>query len=364
MSDAVRIGIIGTGFARTTQIPAFLACEGARVVAIASGHRENAARVAQTFNIPHVAEDWRDLVARDDVDLVSIVTPPATHMEMALAALDAGKAVLCEKPMAMNADETRRMVERAERTGAFALIDHELRFLNGRRQMRELVQSGEIGRVTHIKIFFRNATRARPDRPWNWWSDAKQGGGVLGAIGSHAVDSVRWLLGTEIKEVCCSLATHIKERRDAQTGAMRPVTSDDEALLLLRLAKTDLVEGATGLISLSVVEAGRQDHFTEIFGTRGALRIEERGELWRAEPSGDRWEMVPVEPTDLAPGLVDNGWSRGFTAFAREIVKALHKGRRSVEGAATFADGHRVQLVLDAARRAHESGCWTSVNGS
>ncbi|MER3428384.1 MAG: gfo/Idh/MocA family oxidoreductase [Pyrinomonas sp.] len=362
MSDTVRIGIIGTGFARTTQIPAFLACEGARVVAIASGHRANAERVAQTFGIPHVADRWQELIARDDVDLVSIVTPPSTHMEMALAALDAGKAVLCEKPMAMNADETRRMVERAERSGAFALVDHELRFLNGRRRMRDMVRDGAIGKVIHIKILFRNATRAHPDRPWNWWSDEKQGGGVLGAIGSHAVDSVRWLLGAEVKEICCSLATHIKERRDAQTGALRRVTSDTEALLLMRLAKTDLVEDATGLISLSVVEAGQQEHFTEIFGRRGALRIEERGELWRADLDANRWEQVPVEPDDLAPGLQDNGWSRGFTAFARAIVAALREGRRTVEEAATFADGHRVQLVLDAARRAHERGCWTSVD--
>ncbi|HEX8119527.1 MAG TPA: Gfo/Idh/MocA family oxidoreductase, partial [Pyrinomonadaceae bacterium] len=88
--EVVGVGVIGTGFARTTQLPAFKACEGARVVAIASGHRENAEAVARDFRIPFVAGDWREVVARDDVDLVSIVTPPSTHAEMALAALDAG----------------------------------------------------------------------------------------------------------------------------------------------------------------------------------------------------------------------------------------------------------------------------------
>src|SRR5215210_6298122 len=96
----INIGIIGTGFARTTQIPAFRACEGARVLALASGHRENAERVAREFEIPFVASDWRELLAREEVDLVSIATPPATHAEMALAALAAGKGVLCEKPTA------------------------------------------------------------------------------------------------------------------------------------------------------------------------------------------------------------------------------------------------------------------------
>src|SRR6266571_8768360 len=107
----IRIGIIGAGFARTTQIPGFKNCDGARVVAIASGHREHAEKVAREFDIEHVDSDWHALVARHDVDLVSVVTPPVKHCEMTLAALENGKAVLCEKPMAMNADEARRMTE-------------------------------------------------------------------------------------------------------------------------------------------------------------------------------------------------------------------------------------------------------------
>src|SRR5437660_2679130 len=104
----IRIGIIGAGFARSTQIPGFKACEGARIVAIASARREHAEEVAREFDIEHVEDDWRALVARDDVNLVSVVTPVVTHCEMTLAALERRKAVLCEKPMAMNADEALR----------------------------------------------------------------------------------------------------------------------------------------------------------------------------------------------------------------------------------------------------------------
>src|ERR1044072_84361 len=125
-NHTINIGIIGAGFARTTQIPGFRAWVGARVVAIASRHRENAERVAREFDIEHVASDWREVVERDDVALISIVTPPATHMEMTLAALNAGKAVLCEKPMAMDANEADAMRSRASRLGQLALIDHEL----------------------------------------------------------------------------------------------------------------------------------------------------------------------------------------------------------------------------------------------
>jgi predicted dehydrogenase len=187
----VRIGIVGAGFARTTQIPAFKNCEGARVVAIASRHRENAESLAKEFGIEHVANDWRELVARDDVDLVSIVTPPATHCEITLAALDNNKHVLCEKPMAMNAGEARRMTERAREAGVLALIDHELRFLNNRQTMRAMLHQGEIGTVRHCNYLFRSDYRNSGS--WDWWSDKVMGGGTLGAIGSHATDSFRFV---------------------------------------------------------------------------------------------------------------------------------------------------------------------------
>src|SRR5918994_1204735 len=119
----VGIGIIGTGFARTTQIPGFRDCMGAKIVAIASRKRERAEAVAKEFGIEYVADDWQELIAHKDVDLVSIVTPPSTHMEIALAALDQRKAVLCEKPMALNAGEAARMVAKANAAGVLALID-------------------------------------------------------------------------------------------------------------------------------------------------------------------------------------------------------------------------------------------------
>src|SRR4030095_11125540 len=169
----------------------------------------NAAKVAQEFAIDHVDRDWRDLVKRDDVDLVSIVTPPVLHLEMTLAALDQGKAVLCEKPMAMNSGEAKQMTDAAAKAGVLALIDHELRFLKSRRTMRSMLHNDAIGSVRHCNYVFRSDYRALPDRPWDWWSDEKMGGGTLGAIGSHVIDSFRWMLDTEIKSISSLLSTHI-----------------------------------------------------------------------------------------------------------------------------------------------------------
>jgi predicted dehydrogenase len=358
---AVRIGIIGAGFARSTQIPAFKACDGAEIVAISSAHREHAEEVAREFGIQHVEGDWRALVARDDIDLVSIVTPVVTHYEMTLAALDHGKAVLCEKPMAMDAGESLKMTERAREAGVLALIDHELRFLPGRLKMRELLVRGDIGKLQHTKLTFRADSRSDPNRPWNWWSDVRQGGGALGAIGSHVIDGWRWLLGAEIDEVSCNLATHIRERKD-EAGKKRPVTSDDEANLIVRFAASELADGATGTASMSLVESGAPEHCLELFGSAGALKIEDSGKLWQTKRGESQWRPVEIDRGELAAGMSDVGWARGFTTFSRKIVATLRDGRTALEGAATFADGHRTQLVLDAARRADQSGCRTKVD--
>lgn len=360
--SGVGIGIIGTGFARTTQMPAFRACEGARLIGVASGRRENAERVAREFKVPFATDDWRQLMERDDVHLVSIVTPPSTHAEMTLAALDAGKAVLCEKPMAMNAEETERMSKRAAEAGRLALIDHELRFLPARRRMREMILGGEIGEVRHAKVLFRADSRASRERAWDWWSDREAGGGVLGAIGSHAVDTLHFMLDRDVSHVFCELATHVSERPVPGTNETRAVTTDDEALMLLYFGGGDAAPGrATGVVELSVVEPGKAEHRVEVFGSEGALKIEGDGELWRARVGSGAWERVEAEAAPLAAGMNDNEWSRGFTVFAREIVNALREGRTNVEGAATFDDGHRIQLVLDAARNSYESGCRVTV---
>ena len=355
--DYIGVGIIGTGFARKTQIPAFRACEGARVVAIASAHRENAERVAREFDIKYFTDDWRTLIARDDVDLVSIVTPPVTHLEMTLAVLDTGRAVLCEKPMAMNSVETEAMLKRATDTGRLALVDHELRFLPGRQRMRELLTTGEIGHVYHAKLLFRADSRADVTRSWNWWSDKEAGGGALGAIGSHAVDAFRWLLGTEVSGVFAKLATHVTQRSIRQTSEVRPVTTDDEANLTLLFADSELTNGTTGTISLSVVESGRPEHRLEIFGSKGVLMLQ-ADKLWRARTGEGEWQAVQVGIGELAEGMSDNEWSRGFTSYSSAIIGALREGATRVEGAASFGDGHQTQMVLDAAHASNEKGCW------
>jgi len=227
--------------------------------------------------------------------------------------------------------------------------------------MRAMLQNGEVGNVRHCNYLFRSDYRGVLDRQWDWWSDSAMGGGTLGAIGSHAIDSFRWILDAEVSEVCCMLSTHITERPDKSTGQARPVTTDDEAKLMLRFADFSLGKSATGAVSLSVVESGKYENRLEVFGTKGALRAEENGDLFHSPAGSGIWKKVEVEQAQIAAGMREGSWSSGFTAFSAAIVEALQAGRTTVSGAATFEDGLQIQLVLDAARGSNEERSWKTV---
>ena len=356
MKEKVRVGIIGTGFAKTVQIPAFQKCEGAEIVSVASAHLENAERVARDFNIAHFTDDWRETAGHEAIDLICITTPPVFHREMTLFALERGKHILCEKPMAMNAEEAREMLEKSKEKNTLCLIDHELRFLNGRQTAREMIQSGEVGKIRHVKYNFRAPHRGSPDLPWNWWSDSEAGGGALGAIGSHVFDSLRWFTGAEIRSVFCQLQTHVKERRDQKSGVMRSVTTDDEANLILRFADGELNEDATANISCSMVEYPSYQNRIEIFGTKGAIRVEYDSEFFIGKAGEEAWRKVEFDLNKGVEGARATGWNNGFLAFAAEIVRSLREGKPSVENAATFEDGYKIQLLMDAARESDKTG--------
>ncbi len=356
MNEKVRVGIIGTGFARTVQIPAFQKIRNVEVVSVASAHAENAGRVAREFGIAHFTDDWRETVGREDVDLICITTPPVFHKEMTLLALAENKHVLCEKPMAMTADEAREMTQKAAEKNILALIDHELRFLNGRRKAREILQSGEIGKIRHAKYNFRAPHRGSPDSPWNWWSEISMGGGALGAIGSHVFDSLRWFTSAEIAQIFCQLQTHVKQRRDPKSSEIKRVTTDDEANLILRFADGEFCEDATANVSLSMVEYPSYQNRVEFFGTKGAIRVEYDGEFFIGKPDGETWNKVEFDLNEGLENARDTGWNNGFLTLASEIVRAIQNGETTVENAATFADGLQVQLLMDAARKSDELG--------
>ncbi len=354
MKDSIGVGIIGTGFARKVQMPAFAACRNARIVSVASGSFENAKTAATEFGAEHFTSNWRETAGHADVDLVCITTPPSLHREMTLAAIENGKHVLCEKPMAMTVAEAAEMTASAEKAGVLALIDFELRFQPGRQKAYAMIRNGEIGKIRHAKWSFRAPQRGNPNLPWNWWSDIEQGGGALGAINSHIIDSFHWFLGTEVSSVFCQLHSHVKRR--PYDGGFRDVTTDDEANMILRFDDGELCDDATGIVSVSMLEQPEYVSRFEIFGTDGAMRIDHRGDVFIAKNGEGEWTAVEVEFGKAVPGLPDTGFPRGFMEFAPRIIEAIREGKPDIEYAATFNDGLKVQRVQDAARESNATG--------
>jgi Oxidoreductase family, NAD-binding Rossmann fold len=160
-----RIGIIGTGFGARVQTPLFREA-GLDVVALAGFHPEKTHEIAGELGV-RAHDDWRELVAASDIDLVSVTSPPSEHREMAIAVLDAGKHCLCEKPTALNADEARQLVDAAKRhPNQIAIIDHELRFVPSWRDARSRI--GEIGAIRYAEVRYASPSRGDRKRAWNW----------------------------------------------------------------------------------------------------------------------------------------------------------------------------------------------------
>lgn len=349
MTDTpVRIGFIGSGFARRVQLPGLALVPGARATAVASGHRANAEAVAREFGLAHVFDDGAELARSPDVDLVIISSTPDSHARYAIAALEARKHVLCEKPMAIDAFDASQMVAAAAaHPDRLAWIDHELRYEPNRRRARDLIRSGAIGELRHIELILKPYLRGdgRPqafDAPWNWWYDAARGGGILGAVGSHLIDLCRFWSGSEIRHVAGLAETFVKQRRD-EAGVVRPVTADDFASCVLQTAA-----GAVATITLSTVAHHGPGHLGQVTGSEGTLLLSGETKLEFAK-SGGALEDVSV-PDDLwEQTRTNNMWARSFVRLMREMVGVINGAAPRGEPA-TFTDGWQVQRVLDAVR--------------
>ena len=346
---SLRVGVIGTGFGRRVQLPALRLVPGAQVTAVASSSLERARAVAAEFGVRHAFGGGEELARASDVDLVIVSSTPDSHARHALAALEAGKHVLCEKPMALTSREAGQMVEAAARSRGTSRVDHELRYEPNRLKARQLVRSGAIGSVWHIEFVLKPYLRGdgRPqalEAPWSWWYDASRGGGILGAVGSHLIDLCRFWTGEEIVDVRGGVQTFVRERFDEHHIA-RPVTADDFASFVLRLAG-----GTTVTVTLSTVASHGPGHFAQVTGSEGTLVLtgETKLEIGRRARGGEL-EDISV-PDDLWDRTTPNNmWARSFVRLMRDLVGVLD-GRSATGEPATFHDGLAVQRVMDAVR--------------
>ncbi|MDA0352933.1 MAG: Gfo/Idh/MocA family oxidoreductase [Chloroflexi bacterium] len=352
-NQPLRIGVIGVGFGARVHVPAFLA-EGWEVPVVWGRRQAIAAGKAAELGIAGVAEDWQDLVARDDLDAVAVTTPPAAHREMVMAALRAGKHVLCEKPFALNGVEARAMRDLAREQGLTAMVAHEFRFAPQRAQIKDLLDGGRIGKPELVSAELLMG-RPRPDSPppFSWASDKAQGGGLLGALGSHYIDGLRHWFGN-VAEVSGRLTTRMPARMDADGNPREADTDDSFAVTLL------FENGVVASMTASSLVAPSLGARITIAGSRGVLVATQRGP--NPEPDGvvraggaedRRLEELPVDPRYVP--IVDNRDDRlaSFRLLVREFERGIREGSSP---APNFDDAVACQEILDAVRAASESG--------
>ena len=349
MKERIRVAVLGNSFSTKVQLPALRWSGGNEVIGIAGADADKARATADAWGVPHATGDWRELLEHAP-DLVVVSTPVHLHREMTLAALDAGCAVLCEKPFALDADEAAEMTARA--AGRAAWLDHQLRWSPHVRAMRARIDEGFLGEPWHARIEMLFPSDAYVTRPHTWWFDAARGGGILGAIGSHMLDLARFLWGN-ILAVRCELRAFVSERPDA-SGAPQAVTADDFASFTVRFASGAIGEFVTAF-------AIPDDHAVrvQLTGREGTLRLTD-GDSLTASRRGEAFEDIHVEPllTSVEYGMEhDFGiFSRCQPLYMRDVVETVRRGETVLPDAATFEDGLHIQRVLDAARASASSG--------
>ncbi|ESU31781.1 hypothetical protein G3A_14780 [Bacillus sp. 17376] len=351
--EKFRVGIIGTGFGAKVHAPMMDHHEGFEVVAISSVSRGNIEEARKASGIENVYADWRQMIEKETLDLVVVASAVHLHKEMVAAAFEKGVHVVCEKPMAMDTAETEEMITDRDKADKLALINHEFRFLPARMKIKEIMESGKLGGILHVRYecSFANYT-GLTTKPRGWLGQEEKGGGMLGAIGSHMTDALQWWMDSSFKDVFAQLPIHIPTWTD-ENGNTENRTADDAFQII-----GSLENGAT--VTLELLSAARQTDHTwrlEIYGTEGTLvMLDDKKVL--LSTGNSPLEEVELEPELEAPSSMPQVAARYYNGFQRAL-DALYETLVSSEKhpyLADFEHGHSTQKVLDAVRTSAREG--------
>ncbi|MFM8594516.1 MAG: Gfo/Idh/MocA family protein, partial [Chloroflexota bacterium] len=232
--EPVRVGLIGAGLSASLHLAAMRRSHYLEPVAIGARRSERAASAAIEAGIPLHSDDYKSICRHPDVEAVVIATPPHLHHPIAIAALEEGKHVLCEKPMARNVAEARDMLRIADRVEVVAMLNLQQRYLPERMAIKRLIESGFVGEPQAAMIHVTLSSLNDPmDRPWGWLMEAEKAGGMLGATGTQYIDALHWWFG-EVSAVAGTLSTMVKQRRLPDGSGMGKVDADDNFAVILR----------------------------------------------------------------------------------------------------------------------------------
>lgn len=352
-----------------------------RMAAVCGRNADAVAAAATKFGWESSETDWRALVARDDIGLIDICTPGASHAEIAIGALEAGKSVICEKPLANTVEEARAMVEAAaaaEASGARAMVGFNYRRVPAAAFARQLIADGRLGAIRHVRANYLQDWLIDPEFPLEWRLRAEiAGSGALGDLGAHIIDLVQFLTGDTVDSVLGLTETFVKERPlPAGAGGglsgggasteRGEVTVDDAALFMGRMNG-----GAVASFEATRFATGRKNALTvEVNGEKGSVifdleRLNELQFLDAGDPATEqgfrRVLITEAEHPYLSawwpPGHII-GWEHTFSHEFADLVTAIANGEQPTP---SFADGLQVQHVLDAVVRSAAGGAWEKV---
>lgn len=316
--------------------------------------------MADRLGITDTSTDWETFVGRDDLDVISVATPTMLHHAMTMAALDSGKAVLCEKPLATDLAAARDMADAAQKSGRPTACCFENRWKADWLAVRDTARGGLLGKPYVVRVS-RSGTYWHPSHPLQarWMYDRKQGGGYLAGMLVHDLDFVCSLLGRP--EAVCADVRSSEPIRTLPDGATIDVTADDTAALLLRMES-----GVVAILSVSVISAHVDHYRLELFGAEGTIVGEGSlrsaqylmgtvdGDGLRPLPASER---NPAHPESLPTGLAGDA-GRAMALMLEDWVPAFSGAPSAV---ATFEDGLLSLAVIDAAHRSSEGGGWVAV---
>ncbi len=366
------IGLIGTGFMGKTHVYGFAIADRVfdlpyrlKLVSVADVSEELAQSAALSLGFESATSNWMDLINDKDLDLISITSPNVFHKEMAIAALNAGKHVYCEKPLAPTLEDSEEMVHAAGQSEGKTQVGFN--YLSNPMIVvaRDLIKSGELGDIMSFRGIHAEDYMSDPESSYTWRHDPI-GGGVLGDLGSHILATAEFLLGP-ISEVLGDCVTVIPSRK-AENGERREIIVDDISRSYLKFAT-----GVTGSIEASWLATGRKmQHDFEVHGTLGSIsysqeRLNELHFFSRKDNSGlQGFRKIEASPEHEPYGrfCVAPGHQLGFNDLkAIEISKFV----KAIEGTElepfNFESGHRIQLLINAIRKSSVENVWTRVTG-
>jgi predicted dehydrogenase len=356
-NDKLRVGVIGTGeFVQSCHVPGLQSHPQAEVVALCGSDYSRVRAVANRLGIPDIHVDYQEMCARDDLDAVTVATPNAFHAEQAIAAFRYNKHVFCEKPLALNVEQSERMLQAAKRSGKIHQVAFTFRYGYGVRELRRRVHHGDIGEPLYVRIQYDDWKGLSPDWKVGWRENQLlAGGGILYDLGSHLFDIVQFVLGP-IQAVTGFCQNFRRQRTHCFTNELTDVETDDLAASWFRHESGTRGQWFISRASPRFTENG----YLEVIGTEGALKAGlSRGKfdtLKISSPTRQSWEELEL------PEKARDGKPHCLEIMMHSFVDACLCGELDKSVDASFADGVTVQQAIAAVLKANEDLTWVRFN--